>query len=45
MTSKGEPHKSKVHRAIKQLQKAGLVERERGRPTVTSKGKKVLGGE
>jgi DNA-binding MarR family transcriptional regulator len=45
MTSRGEPHKSKVQRAIKQLQEAKLVSRERGRLTITDKGKGVLKGK
>jgi hypothetical protein len=44
MTTKGEPHKSKVQRAIKRLLGAKLLSRERGRLSVTEKGKS-LGGE
>jgi hypothetical protein len=42
MTNKGEPRKSKVQRAIKLLEKEKLLGRERGRLTVTDKGKKAL---
>jgi AAA domain/CHC2 zinc finger len=45
VTSKGEPQKSKVHRAIKQLERAKLLSRERDGLTVTEKGKRVLGGK
>ena len=44
-TGKGEPHKSKVHRAAGRLIKAKLVEKERGRLKVADKGKKVLEGK
>jgi len=45
MTGKGEPHKSKVQRAIIRLLKDKLLSRERGRLLVTDKGKKVLEGK
>jgi hypothetical protein len=44
-TSKGDPNKTKVHRAIKQLERAKLLSRDRDRLTVTNKGKEVLGGK
>jgi hypothetical protein len=44
-TSKGDPHKSKVHRGLKQLERTKLLSRERGRVSVTDKGKKVVEGE
>jgi DNA-binding MarR family transcriptional regulator len=44
-SSKGDPLKSKVHRAIKQLERDKLLARERGRLTVTDKGKRVLEGK
>jgi len=43
LSVKGEPHKSKVHRAITSLRKTDLIEPSRsGGYTVTSKGEKLL---
>jgi hypothetical protein len=39
--SNGEPHKSKVDRALKRLKKAGLVKPERGKWDLTDKGVKL----
>jgi AAA domain-containing protein/bifunctional DNA primase/polymerase-like protein len=41
-TGKGEPYKSKVHRIIGRLKKAGLVKEERGRLVLTDKGRKAI---
>ena len=38
-TSKGEPHKSKVHRIIETLRAEKYVSKERGSPILTEKGK------
>jgi DNA-binding MarR family transcriptional regulator len=38
----GEPDKSKVRRAVSKLEKAKLVTLERGKPTLTDKGKKAF---
>ena len=41
-TSKGEPHKSKVHRALNRLKAAKLVAAERGEYMIADKGAKLL---
>jgi hypothetical protein len=41
-TSKNEPYKSKVHRVLERLRKAKLVQFDRGRYSITEKGKKSL---
>jgi hypothetical protein len=39
LTSKGEPHKSKVHRIVETLRRDKLVSKERGTPILTERGK------
>ena len=43
-TSKGDAYKSKVHRVLARLKKYKLIVEERGKYTVSDKGKKVLEG-
>jgi hypothetical protein len=42
VTSKGDPEKMKVQRAVKKLVQAKLMAMERGKPVVTDKGAKAL---
>jgi DNA-binding IclR family transcriptional regulator len=45
MTSKGQPHKSKIHRCLEQLVNDKLLKNERRRRTVTERGREVLEGK
>ena len=43
LTSAGQPHKSKIHRAMKELERAGLVNKELSAWVVTQRGERAAG--